>query len=340
MTYGGFEDDIVMSMVMTDDGYVLGGSIKEKSDDLWLDNNDDVWLVKTNSEGIMLWNQTYGGSEYERAKSLAATSDGGYILGCETRSFGAGGADFWLIKTDSYGVMEWNMTYGGEENEYASSVVETLDGGYALTGSTIPRGEGNADFWLVKTDSLGNLEWNKTYGGVGTEYSNSMIITEDGGYSMTGSTTSFGSGDWDVWLVKTDSYGVMEWNMTYGGEENEYGGSLVVNNDEYWLACIQQPTVGDGHFWLVQTDLTGNMQSNQTYENSAHHSSTSIIITKNGDLALMYSSHDSGEHKDVLLMVLDNMSSSSIFPIILGLIVIIVIILFLLLYFKRKKFRI
>ena len=90
MTYGGFEDDIVMSMVMTDDGYVLGGSIKEKSDDLWLDNNDDVWLVKTNSEGIMLWNQTYGGSEYERAKSLVATSDGGYILGCEPRSFGAG----------------------------------------------------------------------------------------------------------------------------------------------------------------------------------------------------------------------------------------------------------
>ena len=123
MTYGGFEDDIAMSMVMTDDGYVLGGSIKEKSDDLWLDNNDDVWLVKTNSEGIMLWNQTYGGSEYERAKSLAATSDGGYILGCETRSFGAGGADFWLIKTDSYGVMEWNMTYGGEESEYGGSLV-------------------------------------------------------------------------------------------------------------------------------------------------------------------------------------------------------------------------
>ncbi|MCJ7713902.1 LPXTG cell wall anchor domain-containing protein [Candidatus Bathyarchaeota archaeon] len=114
----------------------------------------------------------------------------------------------------------------------------------------------------------------------------------------------------------------------------------MMNIDEYWLACIQQPTVGDGHFWLVQTDLTGNMQSNQTYENSAHHSSTSIIITKNGDLALTYSSRDSGEHKDVLLMVLNNMSSSSIFPIILGLIVVIVIILFLLLYFKRKKFRI
>ena len=127
MTYGGFEDDIVMSMVMTDDGYALGSSIKEESDDLWLDNNDDVWLVKTNSEGIMLWNQTYGGSEYERAKSLVATSDGGYILGCETRSFGAGGADFWLIKTDSYGVMEWNMTYGGEENEYGGSLVVNND---------------------------------------------------------------------------------------------------------------------------------------------------------------------------------------------------------------------
>ena len=123
--------------------------------------------------------------------------------------------------------------------------------------------------------------------------------TNNGGFALAGITNSFDEDNYDFWLIKTDSYEVMEWNMTYGGEENEYGGSFVVNNDEYWLACIQQPTVGDGHFWLLQTDLAGNLQSNQTYAISAHHSSTSIIIAKNGDLALTYSSRDSGEHRDV-----------------------------------------
>ncbi len=341
MTYGGSGNAIVMSMVVTDSGYALAGSIKDQSNDTWLDDNDDVWLVKTDSQGIMLWNKTYGGSDYERAKSIIASSDGGYVLACETRSFGGGGADFWLIKTDSDGVMEWNMTYGGEENEFASSVVETLDGGYAVTGSTIPIGEGKADFWLIKTDSIGKLQWNQTYGGVGTEYSNSMIVNEDGGYSLTGSTTSFGSGDWDVWLVKTDSDGVMEWNMTYGGEENEYGGSLVVdNNENYWIACIQQPTVGDGHLWLLETNLAGSIKSNQTYTVSAHHSSTSIIKTNNDDLAIAYSSRDSGEYRDITLIVLENVKADSIIPIILGFLVTILLILFLALYFNRKKYRI
>ena len=214
MTYGGPGRDIAMSMVATDDeGYALAGSINQSIDnDTWLDNSDDVWLVITDSKGIMLWNRTFGGPNYERAKSLVATSDGGYVLACETRSFGAGGADFWLIKTNSVGVMEWNMTYGGEDNEFASCVVETLDGGYALTGSTIPSGGGSADFWLVKTDSKGNMEWNQTYGGLGTEYSNSMVTTADGGYAIAGSTTSYGSGGWDAWLVKTNSEGIMEWN--------------------------------------------------------------------------------------------------------------------------------
>ena len=202
-----------------------------------MDDNDDVWLVKTDSQGIMLWNKTYGGSDYERAKSIIASNDGGYVLACETRSFGGGGADFWLIKTDSDGVMEWNMTYGGEENEY--------------------------------------------------------------------------------------------------------GGSLVVdNNENYWIACIQQPTVGDGHFWLLETNLTGSIQSNQTYTISAHHSSTSIINTNNGNLAIAYSSRDSGQYRDITLIVLETVISNSIIPIILGLLVIILLILFLVLYVKRKKYRI
>ena len=331
MTYGGSGHDIVLSIVATDDGgYALAGSIN--------DGDNDAWLVRTDSWGVMLWNRTYGGSDHERAKSLVASSDGGYVLACETRSFGAGGTDFWLIKTDSEGVMEWNMTYGGEDNEFASCVVETLDGGYALTGSTIPSGAGSADFWLVKTDSQGNLEWNKTYGGVGTEYSNSMAATRDGGYALAGSTTSFGRGGWDAWLVKADSKGVMEWNMTYGGVSNEYVGSLVVNdNTEYVLACIQQPIVGDGQFWLVGTDSAGTLQWNQTYTNSAHHSSTSIVFAKNKDLAMTCSTRDSAGYRDFWLLTVEDSDSLLVLPITFVLVLFVVVSVFLVLHFKRAN---
>jgi hypothetical protein len=328
-----------MSMTVTEnEGFALVGSIKDSINGTWLDSNDDVWLVRIDSNGFMLWNRTYGGANYDRAKSLATTSDGGLILACETRSFGAGGADFWLIKTDSQGNLEWDMTYGGTDNEFASTVVETLDGGYAVTGSTIPSEGGNADFWLIKTDSQGNLEWSQSYGGDGTEYANSMITTMDGGYALAGSTTSFGNGDWDGWLVKTDSKGIMEWSETFGTEENEYIGSLVVNdNQEYVLACIKQSTFGDGFIWLAKTDSSGIMLWNQTYAISAHHSSTSIVFVENGDLAISASTRDSAETRDFWLLVVNERDEPPVLFIILGIVVASVIIVLLGFYFIRKK---
>jgi hypothetical protein len=182
----------------------------------------DAWLVKTDAFGDIEWNQTYSG-EYgaDWANSLVETPDGGYALaGCIAVDYPSKywfDGDFWLVKTDSFGSVEWNQTYRvGSSLDIASSLVVTSDGGYAMAGTNVVDWIGmtgwftvEADCWLIKTDSYGNLEWNQTYGGTGRDRVYSLIATSDGGYAIGGVTTSFGSGGYDFWLIKTDEYGVV-----------------------------------------------------------------------------------------------------------------------------------
>lgn len=192
-TYGGEDSDIAYSLVETSDrGYALAG---ESS------SFDGLWLVKTDVDGNMMWNRTY--EERSEDTSLVLTSDGGFAV--------AGGmGDFWLVKTDNQGNMEWSRTYGGKDIDRANSLIQTSDGGYALAGRTYSFDVGQGDFWLVKTDAEGNMEWNRTYGGKNIEIAHSLVEVSDGGYALAGKTTSFGAGSSDFWLVKTDAQGIPE----------------------------------------------------------------------------------------------------------------------------------
>jgi hypothetical protein len=165
-------------------------------------------LVRTDANGNMLWNKTYGGTNDNLGYSVVETADGGYAIAGSTYSFGAGKVDVYLVRTDSAGNMLWNKTYGGTNEDAGCSVVETADGGYAIAGSTNSSGAGAHDFWLVKTDSAGNEQWNKTHGGIDYDYGWSVVQTADGGYAIAGYTNSSGAGNFDVLLVKTDENGV------------------------------------------------------------------------------------------------------------------------------------
>ena len=114
-----------------------------------------------------------------------------------TWSYGAGSCDFWLVKTDANGNKEWNKTFGGTDPDWARSVQQTSDGGYIIAGLTESYGAGSHDFWLIKTDSNGNKEWDKTFGGIGYDEAYSVQQTSDGGYILVGSTTSYGAGSHD-----------------------------------------------------------------------------------------------------------------------------------------------
>jgi hypothetical protein len=240
----------------SDGGYAIAGIT-----DSYGAGDYDFWLVKTDASGTLQWSRTYGGTNNNYAHSVVQTSDGGYALAGYADSYIADDPSFWLVKTDSAGNLQWNQTYGGAKYDYAYSVVQTLDGGYALAGLTDSNGAGGYDFWLVKTDSIGNQQWNRTYGGASYEIAYSMVHTSDGGYALTGFTASCGAGKYDIWLVKTDSTGNLQWNQTYGGAGTDYAYSVVQASDGgYALAGLTDSYGAGGYdFWLVKTDVESGL---------------------------------------------------------------------------------
>ncbi|MBA7665484.1 hypothetical protein ES703_73554 [subsurface metagenome] len=169
--------------------------------------NDDLWLIKTDANGTAQWMLTFGGRGYEEGHFVRTTSDGGYIVVGSTTSTGAGESDVWLIKLDINGRMAWSRTFGGAEWDWGDAVHETTGGGYILVGTTLSFGAGGSDVWLIKTDADGNEEWSRTYGGHSLDFGLSVQPTTDGGYIIAGQTYSFGAGNGDLWLIKTDSEG-------------------------------------------------------------------------------------------------------------------------------------
>jgi len=283
-TYGGINLDWMYSMVQTSDGgYALTGRTESFGT-----GGTDFWLVKTDASGNMMWNQTYGGTGYDGAWALVQTREGGYALVGSTTSFGTGDLDFWLVKTNSAGTMQWNKTYGGTDFDYASALVQTSDEGYALAGRTESFGAGNSDCWLVKTDAAGNAQWNKTYGGTDTDEAYALVQTGDGGYALAGMTTSFGAGSADCWLVKTDAAGNAQWNKTYGGTNWESMHDLVQTSDGGYALAGETFSFGPGNgdFWLVKTNSAGTMQWNRTYGGINRDGAYALVQTGDGGYAL------------------------------------------------------
>jgi hypothetical protein len=241
-TYGGTSWDEVHSLVETDDG---GFAMTGLTCSYGYAGTGDVWLVRTDAEGNMLWNQTYGGTSWDESNSLIETTDGGFAILGKTSSFGSGWFDLWLIKTDLYGNEMWNKTYGGSSKECGFSLVGTVDGGFAVAGCTFSFGEGSSDVWLVRTDAEGNMLWNQTYGALDSEEALCLVGTVDGGFAVAGYTFSFGEGSSDVWLVRTDAEGNMLWNQTYGGSSWDGGFSLVETADGGFVVTGQTYSFND-----------------------------------------------------------------------------------------------
>ncbi|MCH8903781.1 MAG: gliding motility-associated C-terminal domain-containing protein [Bacteroidetes bacterium] len=194
--------DLARAIIQTkDSGYAFVGA----GGGFW--NSDDFYLVKIDTVGNIMWNKAWGGSVNDGARDLIENDDGSLVIVGYTGSYGSGGRDILLIKTDSEGSLLWSKTYGGALSEDASSLTKTLDGGYAIAGYSMSFGAGVRDAYLVKVDSVGQLLWSRVYGGVGTELILSIKATADSGFVLAGYTESFGAGDRDVYLIKVDAQG-------------------------------------------------------------------------------------------------------------------------------------
>jgi len=217
----------------------------------------DAMLLKTNASGDTTWVKAYGGWYSEWGRSVQQTSDGGYIVVGQTSSFGHGGNDVYLIKTNASGDTFWSRTFGGPYDDFGYSVQQTEDGGYIVAGVVQPLA-GSFDMWLIKTDAQGETLWTRTYGGSGYDDAYSLQPTPDRGYIVAGATSSFGHGSDDAYLVRTNASGDTLWTRTYGGASNDRADCVGLTSDGGFVLAGFTSSFGDGNqFFIVKTDREG-----------------------------------------------------------------------------------
>jgi hypothetical protein len=269
-TYGPGDYDGAFSVAQTSDGgYITAGSTYLRNDKF------HFWVLKTDPNGNEQWNKIYGNwgenvvysvlqtSDFcqkffflffwlgdNQAYSVIQTSDGGYIIAGHASSYAG-----MLVKTDANGNELWSKIYGSG-GSVANSVIQTLDGGYIIAGNTWLYGDGDSDFWVLKTDSKGNEQWHKTYGGSDSDEANSIIQTSDGGYIIAGYTSSYGAGDLDCWVVKIDSNGNMQWHNSFGGTGYDKAYSIKETSDHGYVIAGLKDSCGKNSFdfWLIKLE--------------------------------------------------------------------------------------
>ncbi|MBI5059966.1 hypothetical protein HZB60_09350 [candidate division KSB1 bacterium] len=247
----------------SDGGFIVGGLTMSYGA-----GNEDFWLVQLDADGDTLWTNHFGGNHLDRCYSVIQTNDGGFAMAGYTETFGAGSSDFWLVKTNANGDSLWSRTYGGAAIDICYMVIETGDLGFALVGrSTSYSGAGDSDFYLVKTDANGNPQWSRRYGGAGFDLGWCVLQTPDGGYALAGRTQSYGAGNEDFWLVKTNSTGDSLWSHTYGGTQLDRCYVVEATNDGGYALGGHTFSFGAGSadYWLVKTDANGDSLWSRRY---------------------------------------------------------------------------
>lgn len=297
---GGSGYEVAGSIALTNDGgYIVAGSTTSADGDVTNNQGSgDCWLVKLNAAGGIQWQKTYGGTDNEGAASVLVTTDGGYLMSGGTVSFDGdisfnhpGTPDFWLVKLDEAGNLQWERCLGGNGQDGATGAALANDGGYVVAGTTfsndgdVTNNHGNRDFWVVKLDGDGAMQWQKALGGSGEDQAMAITAANDGGFVVAGSTFStdgdvtgiHGTGGTpDFWVVKLDSAGTLVWQKTLGGNSNEYAHAVISTNDGgYIVAGRTQSSSGDvtyNHgfhdYWVVKLDDSGAMEWQKTYGGS------------------------------------------------------------------------
>jgi len=282
-TFGGDGGDLGRAVVAVDDGYVITGSTTSIGS-----GADDIFLLKIDTLGNMLWEYAYGGPASEQGNALVAAPDGGFVIAGSTKSSGAGGMDVCLIKTDAAGNWLWERTFGGENFETAQGLATTADGGYILTGWTSSFYATMSEVYVIKTDESGNLQWQRTYGGSWAEEGAGIIQTADGGYIVAGQTESFGAGEDDIYVIKTDEFGNVEWEKTHGGAGNDWAEAIVAADDGGYVMAGWTGSFGSGGFdaMLLKINGSGNSVWWKAYGRAEYDAGNALAKTADGGYVL------------------------------------------------------
>lgn len=257
---------------------------------------------------IIDWQRSLGGSKDEIANCVQQTIDGGYIIAGWTKSNDGdvsehhGGMDYWIVKLTSTGAVEWQKTLGGSEDDKAWSIQQTADGGYIIAGYShsddgdVSGNNGSSDYWIVKINSAGDIEWQKSFGGSDIESANCIQITADEGYIIGGYShsddgdVSVNHGLADYWVVKLTSTGDLKWEKSLGGSEEDQAWFIQQTMDGSYIvaghSCSNDGDVtvskGEDDFWIVMLDSTGNIEWQKSFGGQGDNRARSIRQTVDG----------------------------------------------------------
>jgi hypothetical protein len=267
-----------------DKGYIAAGSSSSFGS-----SNTDMYAVKTNQNGVPQFHKLFGGINIDRGYSIKQTADSGYIFLGYTNSFGAGGYDFYLVKTDSLLNTQWEKTYGGSDWDFGYCVEQTTDGGYILCGSTYSYGAGNLDYYLIKTNASGDTTWTKTYGGSSDDEAKSVIQSIDGGYVITGYTRSMGDSLGDFYTIKTDNLGDTTWTRKFGGLQADFSNDVLecISGDFIVGGGTESMGAGNSDGVIVKYTPAGSYVADYTIGNTLYDNINSICEGSDGKINMV-----------------------------------------------------
>lgn len=328
-TLGGSKNDSAQSVVATSDGgYAILGFTQSLDGDITDKTNEsfDYWVLKYNAENELQWQKTFGGSADERGNSIIQTQDGGFaILGFSYSSDGdvtenIGLQDFWLVKLDAVGNISWQKSFGFQGADSGISVIQTNDLGFLISGTldvTASGGQGNSsrstnrhaggDYWVLKLDTAGNMEWSQYFGGNFTDTPYDVVQTEDNSFIIVGSSDSDDTdissniGTYDFWVVKISASGNLVWEKSFGGTQIDEARGIVSTNDgNYIIAGDTRSNDNDisnnkgaADLWLIKMTPEGNLLWKKTIGGSNFDVARSIVKSQNNGFILAGSSRSS-----------------------------------------------
>ncbi|GIV32500.1 MAG: hypothetical protein KatS3mg031_0035 [Chitinophagales bacterium] len=311
---GGSGDDKAKAVHQTHDGgYIVAGYARSNNGDVSGNHGQsDYWITRLDGAGNLLWAYTYGGSKSESANAIRQTVDGGFIVAGNSKSNDGdvsgnhGGEDFWVIKLDAIGALQWQKSFGGDHADEAYAVQQTMDGGYIVAGYTssnkfdVSGNHGGSDYWIVRLDAAGNLVWQKALGGSKGEKAYDIRITSDSGYIVAGysessnGNVSANNGNKDYWIVKLDATGNLIWEKNYGGSKEDIATSIQPTADGGYVVAGSSKSSdgnvpannGDEDFWMIRLDSLGNILWSKTYGGSGKDEAYAVVVTDDGGYAI------------------------------------------------------
>lgn len=293
----------------TDGGFISAGYAHSNDGDVTGHHGSgDGWITKHDSTGNLQWQKALGGSGVDFFQGVQQTADGGYVATGATYSNDGdvsgnhGDQDIWVVKLDPSGTQQWQKTLGGSAFEVGSAIIQAADGSYIVAGSThsndgqVSGNHGETDWWVVKLDALGNLIWQKTFGGSGADFLQDIQQTADSGYIATGSTysndgdVSGNKGSGDLWVVKLDAAGNIQWQKSLGGSTVDFGyaiapcddGGFIINGTSNSNDGDVTGNHGSSDFWVIKLDFLGNLQWQRTLGGSGEDNGYPVFQTSDG----------------------------------------------------------